>query len=53
MKDIIIVILIFLGLASFVQGYWKGYTFTEILFNSLIWFLLALAVFIFTKKKKK
>ena len=38
MKDIIIVILIVLGLGTFVQGFWIGYMVSEIILNSSIWF---------------
>ena len=53
MKDIIIVILIFLGLVTFVQGFWIGYTVSEIILNSSIWFLLAFVVYYFSNKKSK
>lgn len=51
MKDIIIVILIVLGLGTFVQGFWIGYTVPEIVLNSSIWFILAFVVYYFTNRK--
>ena len=53
MKDIIIVILIVLGLGTFVQGFWIGYMVSEIILNSSIWFLLAFAVYYFSNRKSK
>tara|TARA_B100001989_G_C24335299_1_gene362152 strand:- start:461 stop:643 length:183 start_codon:yes stop_codon:yes gene_type:complete len=51
MTDFIIFILILLGLGSFVQGFWIGYTVPEIILNGSIWFLLALVVYYFANRK--